>query len=253
MHIDPDKYKELTDEEKVGVNLLFSMAEINKIHQFEPYEWQSEFYAAGKGHRQRMLMAGNRVGKSYSAAYEVALHATGLYPDDWPGHKIEKRNRLIWVGAITNESSRDIVQKELFGGVGELWGTGMIPKECLIGKPKLRQAGIPDVIDSVQVRNETGGISTIVLKTYEQGWRKWQGTAPDVVWLDEEPDDMRLFTEALTRILSSRGIMIVTFTPLMGQTDLVMHFTGDKPGVYFKNVTWDDAPHRIVTGKQNNN
>jgi phage terminase large subunit-like protein len=83
-----------------------------------------------------------------------------------------------------------------------------------------------------------------VFKTYDQGWRKWQGTAPHVVWMDEEPDDMRIFTESQTRVLTSKGILLVTFTPLMGETELVMTFTNPKgPGVYLKTATWEDAPH----------
>ena len=51
------------------------------------------------------------------------------------------------------------------------------------------QAGLADVVDTVKVRHVSGDISTIIFKTYEQGWRKWQGTAPHVVWDDEEPEE----------------------------------------------------------------
>ena len=58
-------------------------------------------------------------------------------------------------------------------------------------------------------------MSQCVCKTYEQGWRKWQGTQPDLVWLDEEPEDneerqRRIYAEALTRLLTSHGSMMVT-------------------------------------------
>jgi phage terminase large subunit-like protein len=82
-----------------------------------------------------------------------------------------------------------------------------------------------------------------MLKTYEQGWQKWQGTAPHVVWLDEEPDDYRIYSEAQTRVLTSGGINMVTFTPLLGMTDLVEHFMSGGDGIYLRGATWDDAPH----------
>lgn len=209
--------------------------------------WQLDFHNAGKDHQERMMMAANRVGKTQSAAPEVAFHMTGEYPDWWEGRRFDKPV-LVWTGSPTNETSRDIVQKALLGGTDkETLGTGWIPKERIIGKPKSKQAGISDVVDSFKVRHISGGVSTCIMKTYEQGWRKWQGTEPEVVWLDEEPEDNetqgRIYTEALTRLLTSHGIMMVTFTPLLGVTKLVEHFQNGGVGVYLDTATWDDAPH----------
>lgn len=240
----------LTDTERDALESFMALDETTKWWKFEPYPWQKEVYAAGKDHPERLIMAANRTGKTYSAAYETACHATGMYPDWWEGYRITEKNPLIWTAAITNESSRDIIQKELFGGVGDLWGTGMIPKKMLKGKPKMRQCGIADVIDTVQVKNARGGTTTINLKAYEQKWRKFQGTAPHFIWMDEEPDVMRVYTESRTRILTSKGRILVTFTPLLGQTDLVVHYQADKPGTYMKNVTWDDAPHLSKEDKE---
>jgi phage terminase large subunit-like protein len=53
------------------------------------------------------------------------------------------------------------------------------------------------------------------MKTYEQGWQKWQGSAPHVVWMDEEPDDYKIFLSADPRS-DLQGIVLVTFTPLLG-------------------------------------
>lgn len=214
-----------------------------KLYRYKPYPWQKEFHDAGADNPDRMLMAANRVGKTESAAAEVSYHATGEYPEWWEGKRFDGPT-LIWVGSVTNEASRDICQKALLGGTGEDLGTGYIPKHLIVGKPQFRQAGVSDVVDTVKVRHKSGGVSTIVFKTYDQGWRKWQGTAPHVVWMDEEPDDMRIFTESQTRVLTSKGILLVTFTPLMGETEIVLTFTQPKgPGVYLKTATWDDAPH----------
>ena len=211
-----------------------------KLFRYKPYDWQKALHNSTA--RERMAMAANRSGKTFSAACEVAIHATGDYPDWWEGVRFEEAP-LIWVGSITVESSRDITQKELLGGLGEDLGTGAIPKASIIGKPDMRQAGVKGVVDTVKVRHKSGGISKIVFKSYDQGWAKWQGTAPHLVWLDEEPEDYRIFTECETRILSSRGSLIVTFTPLHGETDLVLHFTADLPGTFMVNATWEDAPH----------
>ena len=223
-----------------NLHKLREIKKFNKLYGFKAYPWQKEFFNAGKDHPERMLSAANRVGKTYSAAHEVAFHATGLYPDDWDG-KIFDNAILIWAGGVTNEALRDIVQKELLGGMGEDLGTGAIPKN-LIGTVTKRQCGIGDVADTARIKHTSGDWSTITFKSYEQGWKKWQGTAPHVVWMDEEPD-FKIYTEARTRIVTSDGIILVTFTPLSGLTELVQHYREGKEGTFVKNVTWDDAPH----------
>lgn len=224
-------------------------------HRFEKGEWvewsnkpwQWDFHAAGKDHQERMLMAANRPGKTICAAAEVAMHMTGIYPDWWPGRRFD-HGVYVWTGAPTNEKSRDVVQAELVGGTDkESWGTGMIPRDRLLGRPKMRQAGVSDVMDQFRVRHVSGDVSWCNLKTYEQGWRTWQGTAPHVIWMDEEPENSaeqnRIYSEALTRLLTSHGIMMVTFTPLQGQTAIVSHFQKPSPGVWLGTATWEDAPH----------
>lgn len=217
---------------------------INKILTYRPYKWQLEFHEAGKHNVERMLMAANRVGKTQCAAAEVSYHLTGDYPDWWPGRRFD-RPTLVWTGSPTNETSRDIVQTELLGGLGEKLGTGWVPRSRIVGTPKTRQAGVKDVIDTFAVRHQTGGLSVCNLKTYEQGWTKWQGTAPHVVWNDEEPDDYMIYSESQTRVLTSNGLLLTTFTPLRGVTDLVQHFQElhGTNGVYLKGASWDDAPH----------
>lgn len=217
---------------------------VNKLITYKPYPWQKEFHAAGRDNQERMLMAANRVGKTRSAAAEVAFHLTGDYPTWWEGKRFD-RPVLVWTGSPTNETSRDIVQTELLGGLGEKLGTGWVPKARIVGQPQTRQAGVKNVIDTFQVRHKSGGLSICNLKTYEQGWQKWQGTAPHVVWDDEEPDDYMIYSESQTRILTSGGILLVTFTPLSGVTDLVEHFQTlhGTNGVWMRGASWDDAPH----------
>ena len=213
----------------------------------------------------------HNTGKTEAGAAETTIHLTGLYPeigkkcygpdhpatkagmvhqddDCWPKGWVGKRFEdaiLAWTGSPTNETSKDIVQNALLGSdLGEALGTGFVPKDLIVGKPNTRQAGVKDVVDSFKVRHVTGGLSKCVLKTYEQGWKKWQGTAPQVVWDDEEPDEYKIFSESQTRVLSSRGIVMVTFTPLSGQTELVSHFQEHAGSLcYLKGATWDDAPH----------
>lgn len=207
--------------------------------RYGPYEWQVDVHNAGPDSPERCLIAANRVGKTQCAGAEVAIHATGLYPDWWEGLRFTVPVR-IWCGSDTNETSRDIVQASL---LGDPVGTGWIPKKFL-GDITTRQAGVKDVVDTIRVKHASGGWSKVTLKTYEQGRKKWQGTSQHFVWLDEEPPH-DIYTEAQTRTLDVKGSILMTFTPLEGATEVVRHFVDGKAGsgIYVKNVTWADAPH----------
>lgn len=206
-----------------------------------PYPWQVEFHNAGKDHPERLAMAANRAGKTRTAAAEVAIHATGLYPNWWKGKRFINPVK-IWVAAETAEDIKNIIQEALLGKSGE-HGTGWIPGEKL-DNVTYRQAGIPEVMESISVRHRTGGLSRIVAKTYQMEARGFRGESLDVFWADELIP-MPIYTEGLTRLLDKRGIFLVTFTPTEGPGDVVRHFMEAKPGsgIYIKNVTWDDVSH----------
>ena len=52
----------------------------NRIDEYDPYPYQLEFHKTGSTANQRLLMAANRIGKSYCGSMELAYHLTGLYP-----------------------------------------------------------------------------------------------------------------------------------------------------------------------------
>lgn len=196
------------------------------------------------------LAAGMVHHNSYGAAHEVAFHATGLYPDWWEGRRFD-RAVTVWTGSETNESSREVVQSALLGdGACKMTdaniGTGAIPLAQIV-ETSTRQAGVKDVTDQIFVRHTCGMISRIVLKAYEQGREKWQGKKVDIVWFDEEPD-MGIYSEGVTRTQAvPDGLVLMTFTPLKGMTDVVGRFLTPKPGEthlrHVTNMTIFDVPH----------
>jgi len=253
------KLAELPDDapEKQVLKAALTRIEQRKLLRYRPYPWQMEFHNAGSHASQRLLMAANGVGKTLCGAAETAYHATGRYPDWWEGKRFD-RPPLIWVGSISNQTQRDYTQPALLGeNLGDALGSGFIPKEDIVGRPRPRQAGIGDVVDSLRVRHHPSGRdSSIVFKTFEQGWRMWQGAAPNVVWMDEQPDENAkeekpIFSEVITRIFRSAGIMYSTMTPLLGETEMIRHFmAGGIKGVWWKGATWDDAPHLAEEQKE---
>jgi len=214
----------------------------NKIDGFVPYAWQSEWLDASANHNELMVRAANRVGKTATAAAAVVMHLTGIYPKWYRGRKFD-RPTTVWCAGVTNESTRDIIQSQLLGPTGEGISTGLIPRRLIRGTPSMRQAGVRNCIERFEVEHVAGGNSVCSLKVFEMGAEKFLGAACDVVWLDEEPADFAIYTESLTRTLSTGGLVFVTFTPLRGHSKLVEHFAVGGPGRYMKTATWDDAPH----------
>jgi terminase large subunit-like protein len=50
-----------------------------RLLRYRPYPKQAAFHAAGALHRERLLMAGNQLGKTFCGAAEAAMHLTGRY------------------------------------------------------------------------------------------------------------------------------------------------------------------------------
>jgi len=218
----------------------------NRLIDYRPYPKQAEFHAAGASHRQRLLMAANQVGKTWAAGFELAMHATGIYPEWWVGRRWD-RPIVGWAAGVTGESTRDNPQRILLGRPGAI-GTGAIPKSSLIGTSSAR--GLADAVDTIQVRHVSGDTSTIQLKSYEKGREKWQGETLDFVWFDEEPP-ADIYTEGLTRTNATNGMTLITFTPLLGMTEVVRRFLLEKaPGTHVTSMTIFDAEH--YTDEQRN-
>ena len=177
------------------------------------------FFKAGTTYKERYFSASNRTGKTISGAYETALHATGLYPDDCEGKRFDKPIRA-WAVGTSKETTRDILQKELVGSVDDP-GSGMIPPDLIVKTVYRPNSG--GAIDYLLVKSAFGGTSYIGFKSYEQGIESFYGTALDVVWMDELPP-ASIYSEAYTRTMTTDGIVYVTATPLAGLTPFVLSF-----------------------------
>jgi phage terminase large subunit-like protein len=210
-----------------------------RLRDYRPYPKQREFHDAGRLSRQRLLMAANQVGKTWAAGFELAMHACGRYPDWWQGRRWD-RPIVGWAAGVTGESTRDNPQRILLGRPGA-WGTGAIPKGALVDTSSAR--GLADAVDTIRVRHISGDISTIQLKSYEKGREKWQGETLDFVWFDEEPPS-DIYMEGLTRTNATGGMTLITFTPLLGMTEVVRRFLLEKPAdCHVTSMTIHDAEH----------
>lgn len=213
----------------------------------ELYPKHLEFFRWGATRRVRLALAANRIGKTETmGGYEVACHLTGIYPPWWEGRRWD-RGVKVWAAGDTSLTTRDSIQKKLLGEWSER-GTGLILGEKILNvSPK---QGIPEAAAIISVRHATGGTSRLNLKSFDQGRRSFQASEPDIIWLDEEcPRD--IYEESLTRTMTNNGMVMMTFTPLKGLTELVesMLEGGDinsplnNETKQIITATWDDVPH----------
>lgn len=188
---------------------------------------------AGAKYRERCIMAANRIGKSELGGFEVTVHLTGLYPHWWKGRRF-KEPVSVWVSGDTGTTTKNIIQEKLFGPPTAI-GTGFIPSHLLIHK--IKKPGVPDAYSTGWVKHVSGGYSTVEFKSYDQRREAFQGTAQHVIWLDEEPP-MDIYTECLLRTAKTSdfpgGIILLTYTPLKGRTQLVKEYQkdADQPDLY---------------------
>jgi phage terminase large subunit-like protein len=103
--------------------------------------------------------------------------------------------------------------------------------------------GTPDLLDSIKIRHASGGVSVIGLKSYQRGRESFQGETLDYLWFDEEPP-ADIYTEGLTRTNVSQGPVWVTFTPLLGMSEVVRRFLLEpSPDRSVTTMTLDDVDH----------
>ena len=202
-----------------------------------------DFFASGKKFKERLFMAANRVGKSEAGAYELTCHLTGLYPHWWEGRRFEKPVEC-WAVGTNSQTTRDIVQAKLLGSV-QMPGTGMVPGHLIVSTISSR--GLPGALEGGVIRHVSGGNSLLGLKTYEQGRQSFEGTSKDVIWCDEEPP-ADCYTEMLYRTVTTKGIVMVTFTPLQGMSEVVKGFLEPETDIAadfktFIQAGWKDVPH----------
>ncbi|RWF41622.1 MAG: terminase [Mesorhizobium sp.] len=210
----------------------------NRLAEYRPYAKQRQFHLAGVANRERLFMAGNQLGKTLAGGAEWAMHLSGRYPDWWQG-KVFQKPVAMWAAGLTGESTRDTVQKMLVGQPErrDAWGTGMIPGDAIVETYLAR--GIPNALDSIVVKHGGGGDvqagrSILGFKSYEKGREKWQGPTLDGVWFDEEPPP-DIYSEGLTRTNATGGITMITFTPLLGMSEVVLMFlTADQVNMMVK-------------------
>ncbi len=166
-------------------------------------------------------------GKTQLGALCIAHWAMGRYPHWWDG-RVFDGPITAWICNKTAKDVRDINEAELLGPVGNEAerGTGMIPGHLI--QKVTPKPGTPHAFEFINVEHVSGGTSYIVTKSYDQGREAYQGRKIDCGWGDEEiPRDC--WDEMLMRTASTvpgarSGLLLATYTPIHGLTDMTTWF-----------------------------
>lgn len=221
----------------------------NQLDRYKPQQKQKDYHNAVKP--DVCLGAGNQLGKTFAAAHDIAYHMTGLYPDWWIGDRFKKPPKF-WICGKTTEVVRDSIQTLVLGGWEneEMMGSGSIPRH-LITKI-VRRMGMQGAVDTFMVKHVSGGFSRGQFKSYDMGREKFQAATLDKLYYDEEPP-ADIYSEGRTR--TNKGQLgnntSLTFTPLLGMTEVVMQFYQDpKPNQQLVQFTINEAEHYTAAEKK---
>lgn len=167
---------------------------------------QVNFTKLVRSGREVAYFAGNKSGKTFTAAALTVIAALGkrasFYEQEpFFDHKID-----AWVGSVNYKVQREAVQAEILK---------LLPNRE-IKKIHWLQNGAIDRIDLVNG-------STIGFKTYDQGRESWQGPVKHWIMCDEEPPQ-DIIKEARSRLTPPGARLLFSLTPLLGMTTLYREF-----------------------------
>lgn len=172
----------------------------SKFHLYQPVSEIAEELHKSKAHF-RLLLGGNRGGKTVSACMDTMIAA-------------KKEEPLSLKGKIPE---RRLVQEPIFmRAVGPDFPNGI---EKIL-KPKFMEWAPPDFFHdySAELRVMTFSDGTkIEFMTYDQDLNKHGGTSRHRIQFDEEPPES-VYDESLLRIMEVGGDIIIAMTPVNGMT-----------------------------------
>ena len=244
----------LKENEELQNAILETEGQMRKYNRLAFYEPAGHKHRAFHDLKVKVgaFFGGNRSGKTVATCVEDVFHMTGKYPDWWDGIRYECPIEM-WAASDTNETTRDILQKQFLGEWGN-FGNGWIPRVDIVGEPK-KKRGVQQGIEFVYVQHydqlgHKAGVSELQFKAYEQGREKFQGTSKHHIHLDEEPPQ-DIFDECYMRTVDSGGHIRLSMTPLKGETDLyITIYEAEEGSLLYDSVTVSLLDNKYIPEKE---
>ena len=166
---------------------------------YKPHPKQLSFHCADK--KFRLMIGGNRSGKTEAGTLEAVFHATGNYPEWYPK---EKR--------LNGPNRGRIVVTDYAKGCGETLEPKLLswlPNELIIAKRRT----LKGFLEKLSIRHKSGGVSTIDIMTHEQDDAQFEGWSGHWAWFDEPPPREK-FVATMRGLIDYAGRMWFTLTPI---------------------------------------
>lgn len=158
----------------------------------------------------RYLVAANQTGKTMLGAREAAWLLEGNHPFfDVKAAWGERPLTLLMIGKSTKMM------------MNEIWDSKIKP---LLAEDSYKETIQGNALQWVTHKTTGNKLIFISHNNVNEAREHSQGYVAQWVWLDEMPDSVELFGELITRVISSRGRFLATFTPLirnLGIKDLI--------------------------------
>lgn len=211
------------------------------------YDWQHKFWRDGKYNKQRLVLAGNQVGKTSLTCAETNYHLTQDYPDGWEGYRFNHPINC-WALGGTAEQIKRVLQNRLLGEIeGDYAEGGWIASSNIISSSFVRWSGLRGSLKEVKIKSAAGA-SKISFISYVQDNIAMMGDIVDLILIDEEPKDASVYPQLLIRTLNGDrkrgGLIMLAFTPELGHTEIYEQFTANlQPQQSLIRAEWDEAAH----------
>lgn len=200
MAINPSDFDGMSESELDRILSQLEGVQNTGPWDYVPHPKQKEFHLADPKFKTRVVLGGNRSGKTESGVMEAWWHASGDYPAWYPENKRFKcptRGRII----VTDFKK----------GCGEVL------------EPKLRKWFPPDRIlrwhrymghlEKIKIKHVSGGVSTIDIMTHEQDDMVFEGWSGHWAWFDEPPPQSK-YIATKRGLVDYSGITWMTLTPI---------------------------------------
>lgn len=186
----------------------------------ELYPKHMEFAELTNSFRDCAIMSGNRLGKTTLVNLIACQWLTGTYYQWFKGFRFDKPVQIM-VLCDTNQNLRDVWSKIMLGrSIGDKkYEGGFIETEDIIEVANRPNTG--GLVDYALIKNCIGGHSTVYFRSYEQARESFNGYTLDAVVFDEEPPK-DIHDELVTRLMTTNGRTLYSFTPLKGMSEVTM-------------------------------
>lgn len=168
--------------------------------------------------RQKILLGGNRSGKTITTCVDVALTCLGIKGFFYPGFPKDGVGVDAWVVGLDTAKWKDALIPNLRQALG----------------PFLKRYKYEGIFELTNGR-------TITLKTMESGFTKFQSANCPLILFDEYPP-MDIYKECVMRTAQTGGVVMVAATPTRGTSWI----TDEKYDAWFKGTQGRLVDHEGV-------